>query len=51
MTEEYTIECPKCKSTFDCKEEIEKWKYKILETLDFFKALNIIIESKKEVKK
>ena len=29
MTEKYTIECPKCKSTFDCKEELEKWKYEI----------------------
>ena len=47
MTEEYKIECPTCKSTFDCTKDIEEWKKEIIKTLEVLKEINKLLEHEK----
>ena len=38
----YKIKCPKCDAEFDCSSEINKWKVKMLETMETLKLIDKI---------
>ena len=44
LMEEYIIECPNCKSTFDVENEMDKWKLKILHASKFMKEIRELLE-------
>jgi len=35
----YKIKCPECETTFDCSNEIKKWKTELLEALKFMEKV------------
>ena len=41
IEDKYVIECPKCKSKFDCQNEIKKW----VESLEQFKDILRMLKS------
>jgi len=47
----YNIKCPKCKSEFDCSEEIKSFKRDIINTSEILKVIDSLKSIKlKEVK-